>query len=166
MKTIKIVAVLMLIIALASFKLSNTQDVVAEFENMLKRHFTSYRANPRMKVTKLAGGWVNQRFASLDDYKFDVEKTGSPALPYSGFCDFTLKRSMTEFHATKREAQQDVNFVKSDVISHRHYYGYQKGRWIVTKRQNKSNNNWSDCNEAIKTGENAGESNVKGCWEE
>ncbi|WP_300570029.1 hypothetical protein [Flavobacterium sp.] len=166
MKTIKILIVSMLIIMASSFKATVPQDVITEFESMLKKHFATYKANPRGKVTKLAGGWVNERFVSVENHKYDIEKTGTPTTPYSGYCDFTLKRVMTEFHDTKKEAQQDVNFIKSDLTIHRHYYTFQKGKWEVSRRQYKTKEGWNDCNETIKNGENAGETNVKGCWED
>jgi len=166
MKTIKIIFISLLILGSFSFKLNDREDVVTSFENLLKKYFKSYETNPRERVSELGGGWVKQRYKQDGEYKYDVQQTNSLISPYTAYCEFSLKRLRTEFHKTKEGAQLDTVLTKSDLRLHKHYYSYQKGKWIVSKRQNKVRDEWYDCNEVISQGENKGETNIHGCWED
>ncbi len=114
------------------------------------------------------------------NYKIDVQKTNSLITPFTGFCEFTLTRHITKFHPAKEDAINDNLFLKSDKRIHKHYYGFQEGKWIVTSRTNQdpelaklinpltnrsSFDKWNDCNEVIKFGEQKGFTNINGCWE-
>jgi hypothetical protein len=167
MKTTKIIFISFLIFGALSFTLNSSDDVVTPFENLLKKHFESYITNPREKISKLGGGWVKEHYKLFGEYKYDVQQTNSLVTPYTAYCEFKLKRSMTSFHKTKEEANLDTIFTKSDLIIHKHYYSYQKGKWIVSKRTHKGYDGIEDydCKEVISEGENKGETDLEGCWE-
>lgn len=127
----------------------------------LKTYFSSYSKNSRTDVTMLGGGWAREKFQPLADYKCEFD--GNAAT-----CTFTMIRYITGFHKTKEDAEKDTIYVQHSLETHRHYYTYNNGKWTVDKREHKGDYEdatWIDCNEVIKTGENAGNTNINGCWE-
>jgi hypothetical protein len=162
MKNIKFIPIAFILLCLSSFKLNNNEDIVASFENLLKNHFDSYISNPREKTDQLGGGWVQAKYKLSGEYKYDVQQTSSLVSPYTGYCEFSLKRSYTDFHKTKDDALLDTIFIKSDEVIHKHYYSYQKGKWKISKREHKGYTGWYDCNEVLKKDNS---SNIHGCWE-
>ena len=143
----------------------SSDDPVLEFEKYLRDHFESYKINSRERVTKLGGGWVKEQYSLEGEYSYDVQTTNSLISPYKGICEFTLKRSYTDFHKSKESALLDNKFINSDEKKHRHNYLFQKGKWIVSERKNKGYSKWYDCNEIIQSGENKNTTNIHGCWE-
>ena len=159
-------------------------DPVKSFKEYLTIHFESYKTDRRERLTKLSGGWVREYFEPDDNYKIDVQKTNSLITPLIGFCEFTLTRHLTEFHLNEEDANKDSLFIKSDKRNHKHNYGFQDGKWVVTLRRSQQPENvemtklskrlnlpsssldeWYDCNEVIKFGELKGYTNMHGCWE-
>jgi len=166
MKAIKLFFISFLLFNSYLFAQTDNDVVVIQFENLLKKHFESYKTNQREQVSKLGGGWVKLHYKLDGDYKYDIQNSNSLITPYIGSCEFTLKELRTGFHQTKEEAQLDTIFSQSVLGDHKHEYSYQKGKWIVSKRQNGKLENWYDCNEVITEGENKGATNIYGCWEE
>ena len=159
----KIISLSFLMI-LMSFNSRN--EAVLKFEKLLENHFQSYKTNQREKLTKLGGGWVKEHYSLDGEYKYDVQTTNSLITPYTGTCEFNLKRQYTKFHQTKDEAQNDFDFVNSDLKLHNHFYSYTKEKWIISKRENEGYKKWYNCNEKILDGENKDSENINGCWEE
>ncbi|MDP3831649.1 MAG: hypothetical protein Q8Q47_10290, partial [Ignavibacteriaceae bacterium] len=102
----------------------------------LANHFESYNTDRREQLAELGGGWVKEYFEPETNYKIDVQKTNSLITPFTGFCEFILTRYLTKFHSTKGDASNDNSFIKSDKRTHKHYYGFQEGIWLVTSRTN------------------------------
>ena len=168
MKKLKVfLLITILMISLLSFADQNSDaNCVLDFEKRLEKHFKSYETNPRESVMMLGAGWVKKRYCLSGEYNYDVQRTNSLISPYTAICEFNLKRSYTDFHKTKEEAQKDNNFINSDETLHRHTYLFQKGKWNVSKRENATPfGDWFDCNEVIQSGENKGLTNIHGCWE-
>ncbi|MGE5945058.1 MAG: hypothetical protein ACM31G_12055 [Flavobacteriales bacterium] len=156
---------IILIFSILFFSIDQNEAVI-QFENKLEEHFKSYANNPREGVTKLGGGWVKEKHSVEDKYSYDVQETNSLVSPYKGICEFIVVRSYSDFHKTKEEAESDNEFIKFDKNTHLHKYLYQKGKWVVSERQNKSDySRWYDCNEIIMEGENKNSTDIHGCWE-
>lgn len=153
-------------------------DPVSMFKRYISKHLNSYSKNKRERMARLGGGWVKEYYEPEQGYSFDVQKTSSLVTPYTAFCEFVLVRHFTDFHTTRESAIQDSNFIKTDKLKHRHTYGFQEGKWIVTSRFHQMfipaqfkdistlDEEWFDCNQVIPKGENKGATNIKGCWEE
>lgn len=160
---------------------SNSEiDPVKSFKEYLSDHFASYDKDKREQLSNLGGGWVKEYYEPADNYKIDVKKTNSLITPFTGFCEFTIIRHYTDFHQTMKDASKDSEFIKTDKLIHRHKYGFQEGKWVVTSRKHKdpeldkieeqfnwnsSLDNWYDCDQIIKLGDNKGASDIFGCWE-
>jgi len=149
---------------------SENIDPVKTFKEYVTNHLDSYKKDKRESVTLLGGGWVNEYYEPENAYKIDVQKTNSLVTPYTGYCEFTLVRHFSSFHKIKEDATIDTVFIKSDKTIHRHHYGFQDNKWIVTSREHKMISSvmdygWNDCNEIIQEGEQKGLTNIFGCWE-
>ena len=145
-------------------------DPVKTFKEYISKHLDSYKYDKRERITLLGGGWVSLHYEPEYSYKFDVQKTNSLVTPYTGFCEFTFTRHFTAFHKNKEDAPKDTIFVKSDKTIHRHHYGFQENKWVVTSREHKMISSvmdfdWNDCDEILQEGEQKGLSNIYGCWE-
>jgi len=143
---------------------------VETFKEYISEHLDSYKKDKRGRITLAGGGWINLHYEPDNNYKIDVQKTNSLVTPYSGFCEFTLNRRFTAFHKNKENASKDSIFIKSITIIHRHNYGFQENKWIVTSREHKMISSlmdfdWNSCDEVLQEGEQKGLSNLHGCWE-
>ena len=165
MSSINLTMVLLLFLNLTSIEAKSQVDVVSNFELQLENHFKSFKDNPRSRLVKLGGGWVREQFELNGEYKYDIQKTNSLISPYSAYCEFTLKRKFTEFHDSKEDAIIDLDYKKNDLKLHKHFYSYQKGKWVISKRENEGYFGWNSCNERILEGDNKGDNNIFGCWE-
>jgi hypothetical protein len=144
--------------------------VVDSFKDMISRHISSYKTDKRVQVSKFGGdyGWAKKFHEALDGYRFDVRKTNSLVTPYIGELLFDIKRGKTAFHNTREKAENDDTPISQSIIKHKHTYAFQNGKWIVKSRRHYSEflNKWVDCNQIITQGENKGQTNLYGCWEE
>ncbi|MFZ2866030.1 MAG: hypothetical protein WA440_14855, partial [Ignavibacteriaceae bacterium] len=145
-------------------------DPLNTFKEFIGNHLDSYKKDKRKRITLLGGGWVNLYYEPESTYKIDVQKTNSLVTPNTGFCEFTLIRHFTAFHKNKSDAINDTVFIKSDKTIHRHHYGFQDNKWVVTSREHMMissilNNDWYDCDEIVQEGEQKGITNIYGCWE-
>ncbi len=140
-------------------------DPVKSFKTYITKHFESYKVDNRERLAKLGGGWAMQYYEPSEEYNIDVQTTNSLISPFIGICEFTLTRNYTGFHSSKEEAKKDGKFRKSDRRNHIHKYAFQEGKWVVTSRRSQKYDNSYDCNEAIKGGEQKGDTNHYGCWE-
>src|SRR5690554_4483091 len=128
----KVVLAFIIVFLSSSFAIEkSSDDPVLEFEKLLSEHFESYKIDPREGVAKLGGGWVKEQYSFEGEYSYDIQTTNSLISPYKGICEFTLKRSYTDFHKSKEDALLDKKFINSDEKIHRHYYLFQKGKWVV-----------------------------------
>lgn len=177
---IKIVTLLVFCLSSICCAQEKTEDPVKSFKIYLAKHFESYKSDSREQITKLGGGWVKEYYEPNLNYKIDVQKTNSLITPFTGYCEFILIRHITDFHSSKEEASNDSIFTKSNERTHKHSYGFQEDKWVVTSRSNQdqelakivnpltkrsSFDTWGDCNEVIKLGSQKGETNIFGCWE-
>jgi hypothetical protein len=139
-------------------------------ENCLKNNFESYANNPREHVSLLGGGWVKMKYEPNTNFIFKTNKTSNELFPFEGMVIFSMKQLRTNFTKSKEEALKDNIFLFSDSCIHRHYYKFDaiKTQWIVVKRESDSHvDSWvNNCDEKILSGENKGETNIQGCWEE
>lgn len=143
----------------------NNDEIVKKFESQIHEYIESYQTDPRMKVSKLGGGWAKQKYFIDGQNKYDVQTTNSLISPYNAYFEFNLKRLRTDFHETKEDAMQDTIFVDSITIIHKHLYSYIKDKWVIESRKHQGYFGWNDCNEIISTGENKDQKNIHGCWE-
>jgi hypothetical protein len=168
-KSFMLLLSLILMFSITSITFSaQTDDTQAleSFKTQIRDFFLSYNTNNRQRIAKLGGGWAKEQYIPIEKYSYDVKRSDSLVSPYVATCEFNLIRKRTDFHSTKVQAEQDNNFIHSNSRIHRHSYAFQDNQWTVTKRVNQEpGDDWSDCNEIISMGENAGATNIFGCWE-
>ncbi len=149
-------------------KLENI-DPISSFKELITNHLNSYKNDKREKIVLLGGGWVKEYYDPENDYKIDIQKTNSLITPNTGYFEFTLTRHYTAFHKNKNDAMNDTIYLKSDKTIHKHRYGFQENKWVVTSREHQRIDSllpdWYDCNEILQEGEQKGMSNIEGCWE-
>ena len=143
-------------------------QVVESFTRYVQQHFASYEHNRRERTTKLGGGWVKEYFQpDQSSAGIDVQRTTSLVSPYVGTLEFKLVTHYTAFHKTRNEAEADSTFGNSKVVTHKHTYAYQDGKWVPKSRKNVGyDGTLFDCDEVITVGDNAGERDINGCLEE
>jgi hypothetical protein len=110
-------------------------DIVASFKKHLIDYVDSYKTNRRDEVRETSGGWSRNYYEIDQKYSIDLRKTDSLISPYVGTANFVFTMHSTSFHKTKAEAQADNNFIRSQLLKHRHVYAYQDGAWVLTQRE-------------------------------
>lgn len=163
MKSVVAVLITISFLSLGFTSKNGIQDdaIKASFDEYIAKHFQTYGTDKREKLSKLGGGWARESFEPNGKFTVKAEKKNNY------ICEFELKKSRTEFHAEKTEAEKDNKIIKTDIVRHRHQYTFKQNMWSVKSRQhyNPWVQEWFDCNEKIEDGENKGATNLEGCWE-
>lgn len=172
-KLLTTISVLGVLFALASvvpcLAAEDSPPIKNSFAAYMDNHLASYAGDNRETVYLCEGGWVKRRFRAAGISSIVIQQTASATASYTATCEFRLKEEATYFHRTKEKALADNNLARTHIIIHRHKYSYHEGKWEPVERRHLyrlfESAEWKDCDEVIKSGASAGQSNLYGCWE-